>query len=57
MPPPPVPAPPHDGLQNRPSYATADNSGNGIADRPQTLVLQSRARDIAADRTADCFNN
>jgi hypothetical protein len=42
----------HDGLQNRSAHAAADNSSNGIADRPQTLVLQRRACDIATDRTA-----
>ena len=47
----------HDGLQNRAAHAAADNSSNGIADRPQTLVLQRSAGDIAADRTADRFDN
>jgi hypothetical protein len=47
----------HYGLQNGAAEATADNSCNLIPNRTQTFFFHGGAGDIAADRTADRFDN
>jgi hypothetical protein len=47
----------HDGMEDRAAQSAADHSRKGVSNQTETLLFQRRARDIAADRTADCFNN
>ena len=47
----------HHRMEDRATHSTADNSCQGIPNETETLLLQRRAGDIAADRTADQLNN
>jgi hypothetical protein len=44
-------------MEDCPAQAATEDSGNGIPGGTKAVFLHCCSGDIAADRTADCFND